>query len=157
MTEPQVIHNTFTLERTYAKPVETVFAAFSDPGKKRRWFGEAPTHTIDEFSMDFRTGGSDRLAYRFNDNTPFPGVELVNSGTYHDIVPNRRIILAQQMTMAGALISAALATFQFLSTSGGTNLIFTHQAAFLEGSGGPEMRKLGWNELFAKLDQQLAY
>ena len=40
MHEPSVIHNTFVLERNYPEPPKTVFAAFADARKKRRWFAE---------------------------------------------------------------------------------------------------------------------
>jgi hypothetical protein len=53
-------------------------------------------------------------------------------------------------------ISVSLATFEFLGTGLATDLIFTHQAAFFEGSDGPEMREWGWRELFEQLATELA-
>ena len=44
MQEPSVIHNTFVLERSYPKPPTTVFSAFADEGKKRRWYAEGDTY-----------------------------------------------------------------------------------------------------------------
>ena len=38
MTDRSVTHSTFTLERTYAAPPATVFAAWSDPATKAKWF-----------------------------------------------------------------------------------------------------------------------
>jgi uncharacterized protein YndB with AHSA1/START domain len=32
-----VVHNTFVLERSFSQPPQSVFAAFADPAKKRRW------------------------------------------------------------------------------------------------------------------------
>src|SRR5262245_23426362 len=40
MQEPSVVHNTFVLERSYPVAPERVFAALSNPAKKRRWFLE---------------------------------------------------------------------------------------------------------------------
>jgi len=43
-----------------------------------------------------------------------------------------------------------------LATEKGTDLLFTHQAAFFEGSDGPEMRKGGWEKLLTNLDSELS-
>src|SRR5579859_588478 len=44
MPQPSVIHATARVEKSYAKPVNQVFAAFSDPAKKRRWYAERQGH-----------------------------------------------------------------------------------------------------------------
>ena len=106
--------------------------------------------------MDFRVGGSERNRYRFRDGTPFPGVALSNEGSYLDIVPDRRIVSASTMTLGDRHISSSLVTIELLPTKTGTDLICTHQGAFFEGSGGPEMREAGWRSLFDKLAAELA-
>jgi uncharacterized protein YndB with AHSA1/START domain len=153
--EPSVVHNTFVIERSYLKPPERVFAAFADPAQKRRWFGESRTHDIEKFESDFRVGGIERQGYRFREGTPFPGVELTNEGRFEEIVPNRRIVMTSAMDLGGKRISVALVTFEFLPTDAGTDLIFTHQAVFFEGSGGTEMRQAGWNTLLDRLGAEL--
>jgi uncharacterized protein YndB with AHSA1/START domain len=156
-TEKQaVIHNTFVIERSFPAPPERVFEALADPAKKRRWYGEGNTHEIEEFEMDFRVGGVERNTYRFKGG-PFDGVLLSNDGSYQDIVPNERVIVASTMTMAGRHISVTLATFELVATDKGTDLIFTHQGAFFEGSGGPEMRVEGWNTLFGRMEKELGH
>ena len=155
MPEPTVIHNTFTIDRTYPATPERVFAAFADPAKKRRWFAEAPSHDIEEFEMDFRVGGAERARYRFKEGTPFPGVSLVHEGSCQDIVPNRRVVVASTMSFGDKRISASLATVELLPAEGGTELILTHQAAFFEGSDGPERRADGWRQLLGSLAVEL--
>jgi uncharacterized protein YndB with AHSA1/START domain len=147
----QVIHSTFVIERNYPVSPERVFAAFSDPGKKRRWFGESDGHDVEEFQMDFRVGGSERMVYRFKEGTPFPGVALVNEGHYEDIVPQQRIVTASTMTLGEKRISASLITIELLPAAKGTDLICTFQGAFFEGSDGPERREGGWQKLFDRL------
>lgn len=145
------------MERNYPALPAKVFAAFSDPAKKQRWFGEARTHDLELFELDFREGGKERARYRLNESSPFPGVELTNDGVYQNIVPDSRIMMSSVMTLGGRCISTSLATFEFLEgADGGTDLIFTHQGAFLEGSGGPEMREMGWKALFEKLTEEIA-
>jgi uncharacterized protein YndB with AHSA1/START domain len=156
MQEPSVIHNTFVIERSFPKPPERVFSAFADPTKKRRWFAEGEGHEIEEFESDFRVGGAERLRYRFKQGTPFPGAALTNDARFQDIVPNRRIVSASTMDLADKRISASLVTFEFLQTDKGTDLIFTHQGTFFEGSGGPQMRDAGWRKLFDNLATELA-
>lgn len=155
MPDPSTIHSTFAIERNYPKPVERVFAAFADPARKRRWFAENERHNVEEFEMDFRVGGAERARYRFGPGTPFPGVELSSDGTFHDIVPNRRIILASTMALAGRRFSVSLITFEFLAAKAGTDLILTHQGTFLEDADGPEMREDGWGKLLDRLGVSL--
>src|SRR5689334_6438776 len=98
MEEQSAVHNTFVIERSYPVSPERVFAAFADPEKKRRWFGENENHDVEVFEMDFRVGGVERARYRMNAKTPFPGVAISSEGTYQDIVPNRRVVVAQTMS-----------------------------------------------------------
>jgi uncharacterized protein YndB with AHSA1/START domain len=156
MQEPAVVHNTFVIERSFPKSPERVFAAFTDPSKKRRWFAEGGDHKIDEFTSEFRVGGTEKLRYRLGESTPFPGVELVNEARFQDIVPNERIVTAATMDLGGKRISASLATFEFVKTEKGTDMIFTHQGTFFEGSGGPELREIGWKKLFDNLATEVA-
>jgi uncharacterized protein YndB with AHSA1/START domain len=117
------------------------FAAFADPGQKRRWFGESESHQVEQLDMDFRVGGQEHLQYRFKEGTPFPGVALNNDGSYQDIVCEQRIVSASTMKIGGKRISSALITIEFLPTDKGTDLICTYQGAFFEGSDGPRMRE----------------
>jgi uncharacterized protein YndB with AHSA1/START domain len=155
-TEQSVIHNTFVIERSFPNTPEAVFAAFSDPAKKRRWFGEGDNHAVEAFEMDFRDGGTERLQYRFKPGSPVEGMVLVNEGRYQDIIPNQRLVTSHTMDIGGRRVSVALVTIELIPTESGTDLICTHQGAFFEGSGGPEMREMGWRSLFEKLAKELA-
>ena len=156
MPEPSVVHNTFVIERNYPTPPERVFSAFADPAKKRRWFAGEEGHEIEEFASDFRVGGIETLRFRLAEDTPFPGVALINEARYQDIVPNRRIVTASTMDLGGRRVSASLITFEFLPAEHGTDLICTNQSSYFEGSGGPELRQEGWRKLLDNLQQELA-
>jgi uncharacterized protein YndB with AHSA1/START domain len=155
MKEQSVVHSTFVIERSYPKPPEVVFTAFADARKKRRWFAESETHDVEEFTMDFRVGGAERLRYRFKEGTPFPGVAISNDGSYQDIVPDQRIVSASTMSMGDKRISTSLVTVEFLQTDEGTDLICTHQGAFFEGSDGPQIREMGWRYTLEQLAKDL--
>ena len=154
--EQTVIHNTFVIERSFPQSPEAVFAAFSDPAKKRRWFGEGDSHEVETFEMDFRDGGTERLVYRFKAGSPLEGMVLVNEGRYQDIIPDQRLLTSHTMDIGGRRVSVALVTIELVPTENGTDLICTHQGAFFEGSGGPQMREMGWRSLFEKLAKELA-
>ena len=155
MERPSVIHSTFVINRRYPKPPGRVFSAFADAAQKRRWFAEGGSTVVEEFEMDFRNGGTERVRYRFKEGTPFPGVALTAEGSYQDIVPDRRVVIASTMTLGDRRISASLVTFEFLPSDEGTDLIFTHQGAFFEGADGPEIREAGWRQLLEQLAKEL--
>jgi uncharacterized protein YndB with AHSA1/START domain len=110
----------------------------------------------EEFEMDFRVGGSDVAAFRFGEKSPFPGLPLVYRTTYFDIVEDRRIVYAYNLSMGGKVISASLVTFEFLAAGDETEVLFTEQGAYFEGADGPAMRQQGWQGLLDRLGQHLA-
>jgi uncharacterized protein YndB with AHSA1/START domain len=150
MTERSVTHATFTLERTYDAPPAKVFKAFADPAIKRRWFVEGEGWDVEEFTTDFTVGGRERSRFRFRGGAP-----IRNDTTYHDIVPNERIIFAYTMTIGENRISASLATFEFKPEGGRTKLVFTEQGAFLDGLDKVESREGGWGGLLDALGRAL--
>lgn len=143
-----VVHHTFVTERAWDVPVARVFAAFSDPERKKRWYGSGS----ESFEMEFRVGGAECLASRLGPNTPFPGGVLANQGTILDIVEGERVVIASSMWLEGRPISASLCTWEFIPEGEGARLIFTHQGAYFEGSDGPDIREAGWNVILRRLD-----
>jgi uncharacterized protein YndB with AHSA1/START domain len=152
---PPAVHNTFVIERNYPHKPDRVFAAFAQPARKRLWYAEGD-HDIQEFEMDFRVGGSERFHYRFREGHPIAGSEILNEGSYHDIVPDERIVMTARMLLNGKPIVVMLATFEFVPSETGTDLILTHQATFLEWDGGPQMIEAGWGALLDRLQTYLA-
>jgi uncharacterized protein YndB with AHSA1/START domain len=150
MAERSVTHTTFTLERTYDAPPAKVFKAFADPAIKRRWFVEGEGWEVDEFVSDFKVGGVERSRFRFKGGEP-----IRNDTSYHDIVPNERIIFAYTMTIGEKRISASLATLQFKQAGSRTQLIFTEQGAFLDGLDSAGPREGGWKQLLDALERAL--
>jgi uncharacterized protein YndB with AHSA1/START domain len=145
-----VIHDTFVIERKYPASPRRVFAAFSDPAKKRRWFGEGEEFPVEEFVMDFRVGGTERKLFRLPNGLP-----CRNDTVYMDIVPERRIVFAYTMTLAERCFSSSQATVELLPEADATVLIFTDQGAYFEGADGSQIRKQGWEQLFENLAARL--
>lgn len=146
-----VIHHTYVIERSYPASCQRVFAAFSDPAKKRHWFAEGERSTLEEFAMDFRVGGTERVCFRLPN-----GMLCRNDTVYQDIVPDQRIVIAYAMSVNDKRISSSQATTELLPTENGTNLIFTEQAAFFEGADGPQIRQEGWRLHFEQLAKEMA-
>jgi len=154
-TEVSTVHNTFVLGRSYPQPPDRVYAAFAQPSRKRRWYAEGD-HEIQEFEMEFRVGGSERFRYRFKEGHLIAGQEITNESLFHDIAPEQRIVMASKMSLNGKPIVVMLATFEFLPAATGTNLILTHQGAFLEWPDGARMIEAGWRGLLDRLANELA-
>jgi uncharacterized protein YndB with AHSA1/START domain len=154
-TEQAVVHSTFVIEKNYPQPPERVFAAFEQPSRKRRWYAEGD-HEIQEFEMEFRVGGSERFRYRFKEGHPIAGSEIANESIYQDLAPEKRIVMSSRMSLNGKPIVVMIATFEFLAAGTGTELILTHQGAFIEWPDGPKMIESGWRALFDRLEKALA-
>lgn len=155
MAEPSIVHNTFVIERNYPQTPEKVYAAFAEPARKRRWYAEGE-HEIQEFEMEFRVGGSERFRYRFKEGHPIAGTEIANESTYQVIEPEKQIVMVSKMSLNGKPVIVMLATFEFLSAESGTDLILTHQGAFLASMPGPQMIEAGWRELLDRVAKELA-
>jgi uncharacterized protein YndB with AHSA1/START domain len=150
MTERSVTHGTFVIERNYPVTPERVFAAFSDPATKHRWFVDDEASAAEDFGMDFRVGGVEQKRF-----TNKHGV-FTNNTVYLDIVPDKRIVFAYTMSMGNKRFSSSQATVELLAAGKGTDLIFTEQGAFFAGADGPKMREDGWRALFESLAKELA-
>lgn len=150
MTSNPVVHASFTLERSYAASPARVFAAFSDPKQKRRWFAEGEGWEVEQFDADFRVGGHERSRFRFQGGPP-----ITNDSVYQVIQPNERIILAYAMTIDGAPISGSLLTMEFVLEGTGTRFVFTEQGAYLDGKDAPVQREEGSRELLESLAKML--
>jgi uncharacterized protein YndB with AHSA1/START domain len=146
-----VFHDTFRIERTYPAAPSRVFAAFSNPKAKRRWFAEGEGWEITEFTMDFRVGGLEVSRFRFQGGEP-----MRNDTVYLDIVPDRRIVLTYTMMLGETRLSASLATVEITPSGAGARLVYTEQGAYLDGADKPAEREQGCREMLDKLGEELA-
>ena len=87
MSERSVEHATFVIERAYDASPDRVFAAWSDPEAKARWFDGSEG----EVEFDFRVGGRERRRGSLPDGRAYTLQAL-----YQDIVPPRRIVFTEQ-------------------------------------------------------------
>jgi uncharacterized protein YndB with AHSA1/START domain len=146
MSERSVEHATFVVERTYDASPDRVFAAWSDPEAKARWFDGSEG----EVEFDFRVGGQERRRGTLPDGRAYTFKAL-----YQDIVPGRRIVFTYDMLLDETRISVSVATVQFRPERAGTRLVFTEQGAFLDGHEMPGQREQGMGSLLDALEAEL--
>ena len=150
MTDRTATHAAFTLERVYPVPPARVFAAFAEPSLKARWFGGGADQTMLERTCDFREGGRERAVGRWKS-----GTVSAFDATYHDIVPDRRIVYSYVMQLDERRISVSLATVEFLADGAGTRLVVTEQGVFLNGYDDAGSREHGTAFLLDRLGASL--
>lgn len=150
MTERSTTHGTFVIERTYDASPARVFKAWADPAAKARWFVGPATWQFIERSIDFRVGGKERLSGRHG-----TGTVSTFDGSYHDIVPDQRILYSYDMHLDERHISVSLATVELKAAGTGTRLVFTEQAAFLDGYDDGGGRERGTSMLLDQLGAEL--
>ena len=150
MNAPSAEHATFAVERRFDATPAEVFAAWSQPAVKQRWFGDADGWEDVEHKLDFRFGGREYSTGRQ------PGGPLhVNDTVFLNIVADRRIVFAYTMRLDEKPISASLATMEVRPDGKGARLIYTEQAAFFDGGDNVGQRESGWNWLLGQLEKVL--
>jgi uncharacterized protein YndB with AHSA1/START domain len=142
-------HATFTIERSYESAPARVFAAWSDPAVKGRWFGNSDEPSGD-YELDFRVGGRE-----VNRGTGPDGEMYTFEALYQDIVAEERIIYTYEMRRDDTRISVSLAAVEFTPEGEGTRLVLTEHGAFLDGQDKPEYREQGTGHLLDALDAEL--
>ena len=134
-----LIHDTFTLDRTYDAAVAEVWRAWTDPELRPRWFhGPEGWQTL-ERTLDLRPGGGELLRGR-----TASGTETRFVSTFHVIVPERHIVSAYDMHAGGTLLSVTLATLDLEAAGRSTRLRYTEQGVYFDGNPeSPANRKRG--------------
>jgi len=119
MTDRSVVHDTFSIERTYPAAPSRVFAAFASAEAKAAWGGgglEPAEGEAGTEEFDFRPGGRERFGIKVE------GTTYRYDAQYYDIVPDQRIVYSYEMYADDARISVSVATIEFAKSSGGTAL-----------------------------------
>jgi uncharacterized protein YndB with AHSA1/START domain len=126
-------HGQFTLVHDYDASPARVFAAWSDPELKARWFVGPENWAPVERRCDFRVGGEELLHGRFPG-----GNDTVFSARYHLIEADARLVYVYDMRLGGRHHSVSLATVEFAPKADGTQLRFTEQVVFVDGTNGDD-------------------
>ena len=150
MTDRSLTHGSFTLERTYNAPPSLVYHAFSDEHAKRTWFGGPPDWDHLGYTFDFCEGGEETDV-----GGPKGGPVSSFTATYHDIVPNERIVHTYEMSLNDVRISVSVASFEFHAAGTGTRLVMTEHGIYLDGYDDAGKREEGYGYLLDALGAAL--
>jgi uncharacterized protein YndB with AHSA1/START domain len=156
VTDRSVIHDTFSIERTYPAAPSRVFAAFASREAKDAW-GDDPAIESAEgeaavIEFDFRPGGREKFGMKHD------GTTYRYDAIYYDIVADQRIVYSYEMYADDARISVSVATIEFAKSADGTALTWTEQGAYLDGIDGadaPALRMEGTAEILDGLASYL--
>jgi uncharacterized protein YndB with AHSA1/START domain len=148
MSDHSVAHGTFVVERSYNHPVEKLWAAWSDPKLKSKWFGDGSG--IPPKIFEFKSGGRESSAGDIPGGPSFRFDVL-----YQDIVPNSRIVYNYDMHMNGKKISVSLASVEFWPEGKTTRMKLTEYGLFLDGLDNVAQRKEGTIGLMDQLGKFL--
>lgn len=144
-----IVTGTVDAAREYDRPVEAVFAAWSDEQAQRIWGdpGEGWSMTFDAFR--FAVGKTDIC--RFG---PDGGRQYVNENRYLAIEPGRRIVYATSLASDGRLGFAGTVAITFEAKTGGTRMRLIEHGLYFDGQDDVEGHRSGWE---AMLDALGAY
>jgi uncharacterized protein YndB with AHSA1/START domain len=146
-----VVHDSFSIERSYPFAPEKVFAAWASIAAKAHWFGnEEGLEPVGEHTLDFRPGGREHLSAKAE------GKLFDFDATYYDIVENERIVWSYDMHMDGRRLSVSVGTVELSGVPGGTRLVLTEQGAFLDGLDTNDQRAEGTRQFLENLADYLA-
>jgi len=151
MTRSNVTHDTFVLVRDFDSPVQDVFRAWADPGRKARWFAGSSDALGTSYELDFQVGGRE-----VNRGGPPGGTVFTYSAEFRDIVIDQRIVYTYEMLADDTRISVTVATIEFYGSTGVTQLVLTEQGVFLDGHDTSVQREEGTRSLLESLAASLA-
>jgi len=152
MTERNTVKATFTVERVYPAKPARVFKAFADEQAKARWFAGPEGWVQLEKAFDFRVDGVE-----INVGRHPSGMVSAFYGTYHDIVPDERIVYAYRMTLDGKPLSSSLASVEIRPEGDGSRLTLTEYGVYFDGfdQQAADGREHGANWLMDRLGEAL--
>jgi len=137
-TSQAALCGSFTVERDLAASPDQVFAAYAEPGLRRRWLRVPGDATEARYELDFRPGGREMRRGRFAPSGVAGTEELIEyRSVFWDIVPAARIVFGYELVLDGTRRWASLVTVELTPLPGeqGTRLRHTEQYTLLAYTG----------------------
>jgi uncharacterized protein YndB with AHSA1/START domain len=123
-----------------------VFAAWSDPAAKARWFAGGNA----DHELDFRVGGREIVRGTHENHV------LTFESHYQDIVLDERIVFAGSLYEGTTLATVSVTTVELRPDADGTRLLLTEYGAFLDGREEPAWREQGTADQLTALAKELS-
>lgn len=134
------------LTRRYPVAPARVWQAWTDPQALSAWFGPGEPNSVTLAELDVRPGGRWRVRFHTPD-----GEEHEVSGSYEEVVPERRLVFTWAWRSTPARISRV--SLSLHPVAGGTELDFLHERFADEAARDGHQR--GWTATLAKLEAWL--
>jgi uncharacterized protein YndB with AHSA1/START domain len=134
------------IRRAINAPRDRVYAAWTDPGQLKQWFGPEDVQTHD-FVAEVRVGGKFRW-----DLTNSEGEKMTCLGEYRELQPNRKIVFTWKWDDDEDWENhLSIVTVELSDREGGTELRLRHEQLPNEASRDGHTR--GWNSALDKLEK----
>jgi uncharacterized protein YndB with AHSA1/START domain len=150
MSNRSIVHASFTIARVWNASPARVFEAFANEQAKDKWFSGPGKWTMVSRSFDFREGGIETLAGRWES-----GMVKRFECVYRDIVPNERIIYTYNMFVDDRKISVSQASIELRPEGKGTKFVLTEYGDYLDGYDDAGSREHGTGLLMDALGKSL--
>ena len=134
------------LTRCYPVAPARVWQAWTDPQALSAWFGPGEPNSVTLAELDVRPGGRWRVRFHTPD-----GEEHEVSGSYEEVVPERRLVFTWAWRSTPARVSRV--SLSLRPVAGGTELDFLHERFADEAARDGHQR--GWTATLAKLEAWL--
>jgi uncharacterized protein YndB with AHSA1/START domain len=145
---PEVDKLSLEIRRLIKAPRDRVYAAWTDPGQLKEWFGPENVQT-DDLVADVRVGGK----YRW-DLTNAEGEKITCRGEYLELQPGRKIVFTWQFDDDEAWENhTSLVTVELSDRENGTEVRLRHERLPSEES--RDRHTEGWNSVLNKLESYL--
>jgi uncharacterized protein YndB with AHSA1/START domain len=132
-----VIHGSFALPLDLGVPPGRVYAAYSDPAQRSRWFRIPSEPGQSRYELDFRVGGHETARGVFAPSgTDEERIEYRSA--FCEIVASQRIVFTYEVLLNDLRRWVSLVTIELSpsdGSNGGTHLRHTEQYAFLAYTG----------------------
>ena len=135
-----------TLRRHYRVAPEKVWRAWTDPQALKLWFGPGEIVSVPRVDIDLRVGGRFRVTMLADD-----GETHDVSGTYLEIVPNRKLVFSWAWRSTPERESRV--TVQIEPDGDGCELVLMHEQFFDEAA--RDGHNHGWSGALVKLEEWL--
>lgn len=138
---------TLILKRTYPVPQQRVFDAWTKPEMLRQWFAAGDDYVGSLAEVDFRVGGTYRIAM----SHVTKNVVHTATGVYREIRSPERLVFTWKWDGSDAV--ETLVTIEFRAKGSSTEMVFTHE--FFPDADARNRHETGWVGCFDKLGRVL--
>jgi uncharacterized protein YndB with AHSA1/START domain len=121
MNQKHKIDSTLILKRTYDVPVAEVWRAWTTPQEMTTWWVGGWDHVSHFAEADVRVGGAYRVGFGPKEQT----TPYVESGTFSEVVPMKRLAYRETVTLESDQIHTHATAIDFRDVDGKTEVTVT--------------------------------